>query len=299
MTTKEDDITPLDDDRDLDGDPNADASDVSTGDGADNDLRDEGEPGGDHPGFIRGRKEYRLRKRTENTLAVEREARIRAEERAATLERDTRRPADSTADRADDGNRRLTVQELDTDVKEGRRSVVEAMDILNSQRVEDSFKQRDDANRSEASASRQLDIASREITAYKELAPSLGTGEHPRFKDIAGEFRKLRGEGHPDDIRTEVLAIRTVLGPLDRFKKRTELAGGDRRRAGANHAESGGNRGDGGRRHSDPNAMTIKHADGKTYTVPQKYVEHWKRRGFDKANMEKEASYLSVGQLTV
>jgi hypothetical protein len=252
---------------------------------------EEGEPSGDHPGFVRGRKEYRIRKQTERELLAERESRIRAEQKAATLEATSRQAQNVPAGEVNpaSSNKKVTREQIHAAVNSGELDQLTAADLLSDLKIEEVMTRERNRVAVESSATKQLDSALSQIHQYVEVAPSLGTHQHPRFAEVSKEFSKLVGEGYVSSPKTELLALRTVFGPLERFKRQTV---GVPERRGSNHSElnSGGIRAA-----NAPSDNALRTAAGEA--VPQRYVNHWRSRGYTVDEMKKEAEYLSKDQI--
>jgi hypothetical protein len=255
-------------------------------------VSEEGEPSGDHPGFVRGRKEYRIRKQTERELLAEREARIRAEERAATIEAVGRRaPSVPTGEVINEGgNKRLTREQIHSSVNDGEMDQLTASDLLAEIKIEEVMTRERNRAAVETSNSRQLESALGQINQYIDIAPSLGTHQHPRFGEVSKEFNRLVGEGYINSPKTELLALRTVFGSIERFRRQSG-SGSERRNS--NHSElNSGGISQGG----TPNDKILRTSKGEA--VPQRYVNHWRSRGYTAEEMKREAEYLSKDQIT-
>jgi hypothetical protein len=239
---------------------------------------DEKEPGGDHPGFVRGRKEYRLRKKTEVQLQTEREARIRAEERNKFLE--------TVPQATPQPERRLTREEIKTAVESQEMDVLDATEYLSESKRLEQEKSESVIRNEQAKIKVQFDDARKEIDGYIGLAPSLGgKHDHPRFTEVQAAFNQLVAEGYGSDIRTERLALREVFGKLDSFKKRVEA---NKQRRSDHHVESatGGN-------HIGMNTNRGKNEFGD---IPKHHQDYWNKRGFTLEERKKEAETIRKRQ---
>jgi len=258
-------------------------------------VSEEGEPSGDHPGFVRGRKEYRIRKQTERELLAEREARIRAEERTAMIEAASRQapsvPAGEVVDRGNGGsNKRITREQIHAAVNSGELDQLTASDLLADIKIAEAMTRERSRAAVETSNSRQLESALGQINQYIDIAPSLGTHQHPRFGEISKEFTKLVGEGYASSPQTELLALRTVFGPIDRFKRQSG-SGAERRNSSHSELNSGGIHQTG-----IQNDNLLRTSRGEA--IPQRYIDHWRSRGYSAEEMKREAEYLSKDQIT-
>lgn len=58
-----------------------------------------------------------------------------------------------------------------------------------------------------------------DLASYKRLKPEILEHGSDKRQEIEAEFKALRKAGLPNDLRTELAAIRAVLGPLEKLEK--------------------------------------------------------------------------------
>ena len=138
----------------------------------------------------------------------------------------------------------------------------------------------------------QLVRATAEIKKYVDVAPSIATKDHKDWKSVeAAYFDDVANFGAPKDPRTELRALRTVFGPVDRFKARVDAA----KRLPDHHTEVGGGTG------VEIPSTNIPIDTTSTITdlsqVPKRFTNFWDTRGMSKEDQLKEARYLRPSQL--
>lgn len=131
--------------------------------------------------------------------------------------------------------KRFTRAELSAAVKAEQITQEQADDIFAKQVTEDA---KDGAVRAALEAvsgrTQQKEIDG-DLAQYKRLEPGLRDRSSELFEKVRGEFQYLRERGSPDNLATELAAIRAVLGPVDKLEKAKSAA-----RAAEHHEESGG-----------------------------------------------------------
>ena len=230
------------------------------------------EPGGADPQAIRARKEYRARKRAETAAQSEREQRIALEARLQALEetREERRAAQPVVPPVT----RYTGVQLQEAVDTGRittADMIEYMAETKATQVRATQRVRDTQDSQERDHQK---TAMTELDAYAKAYPQL-TGEHPQRSAIQQEYRRLTEDfGLPGDIRTQLMAIKLVLGPVSRLGEQKVSRDAARVKATQDlHAETGGTGTAGAP------AVTPAAIDAQISKLPAIHQEYIKRRG--------------------
>jgi len=81
---------------------------------------------------------------------------------------------------------------------------------------------------SQFDSSRQIN---HDLKEYKRLKPGIARNGSEEREKVAEEYRYLLSIGLPDDVKTELTAVRNVFGPVDKLEKKIELE---------THQETGG-----------------------------------------------------------
>ena len=120
------------------------------------------------------------------------------------------------------------------------------------------------------------------VAKYIDAFPSLRDNSSDDFKAVAREYQSLVNDGHPDDVRTQHLAVKSVLGSLDRHMR---SRGSDDLGRGGNStfSETGGG---GGR-------DTTTGKDDPLKLIPKPQIEYWQKLGYTREMMLNEAKYFS------
>jgi hypothetical protein len=161
--------------------------------------------------------------------------------------------------------------ELRREVEEGVISEDEMDEILYRQSEERISQRVSEQVRSKSEEDRRVERHNAEMASYKALAPdAFDDGTELRGK-IAAEYRSLVELGSPDSYVTELVALRTVLGPADRLQrgKRTTEAFQD--------GSVGGSQGNGLRTDGIPKELTERQIEHYAQRVgPGKLYPDWK-----------------------
>lgn len=229
---------------------------------------DEGEPGGSSPQEIRARKEYRARRGLEKQLESERIERVRVEERLRALEE--YRPAAPAAP----AEREYTAEEVQTAIDAGQFTVAQAAEYF----AEVKAKRLQAQAVQVAAAAEPFKRAVTEVNEYIAHLPWTKDQTSPEFKQVKAEYQSLvRDFGYADDIRTQLVAIKQVAGPLEKIKQRMQVATQTRQaRAATAHSETpaGGNV----PRKTDDIANapeSMKRVWDRTNTTPAQRAKEW------------------------
>lgn len=130
----------------------------------------------------------------------------------------------------------------------------------------------------------------RDISRYKQLKPEIMERGSDVREKIAAEYQYLREAGSPESIATELVAIRAVLGPLEKLEKAA-----DTRRAAESHQESGGG-GEGGDKKGGNSGgkKLVDHLKGDAKEYYEKGIKSGRYpKGWD--DVEAELKYASPG----
>lgn len=136
--------------------------------------------------------------------------------------------------------KRFTRAELSAAVKAEQITQEQADDIFAKQVTEDAKTGAVRAALEAVNGASQQKDLDNDLAQYKRLEPGLRDRSSELFGRVKSEFDYLRARGNPDNLATELAAIRAVLGPVDKLEKAKSAA-----RAAEHHEESGGG-GDGG-----------------------------------------------------
>lgn len=138
--------------------------------------------------------------------------------------------------------KRFTRAELSAAVKADQITQEQADDIFAKQVTEDAKSGAVRAALEAVNGATQQKDIDNDLAQYRRLEPGLRDKGSELFERAKAEFDYLRSRGQPDNLVTELAAIRAVLGPLDKLEKAKSAA-----RAAEHHEESGGG-GEGGRK---------------------------------------------------
>jgi hypothetical protein len=138
-----------------------------------------------------------------------------------------------------DQPKRYTRTELKAAVSAEQITQDQADDIWAKQVKEEARDEALAAVRDDASRRTQQEQIDNDLTEYKRLAPEIRDKSSDKFEQISAEFQYLVKRGSPNNLATELAAIRAVLGPLDKLK----TAKAERRAE--NHEEQSGGEGKG------------------------------------------------------
>lgn len=236
------------------------------------------EPGGADPQAIRARKEYRARKRAEVAAQSEREQRIALEARLQALE-EAREERQVTTPAAVPATR-YTGAQLQEAVDAGRITSADMMEYLAETKATQLLAVQRTRDMQDMQQRTHQQTAMAELDAYAKAYPQL-SGEHPQKAEIQQEYRRLiQDYGMPGDIRTQVMAIKMVLGPVSRLEEQRAGREAARTRAGQTfHAEGGGNV-------ASSDAGTATTIDAQVLRLPAIHQEYIRRRGLRGKELE-------------
>ena len=246
-------------------------------------TQDLGEPGGDSPQEIRARKEYRLRKKIEAEAQTEREKVIALEARVQTLQEVVERKPQTTpvAPPA-----RLTSAEAWQKVDTGEWNRESASEYIADTRYLANRSQEQQEDKAVREILGPVEEAKKEALEYVKLIPSLATKAHPKWGEILQSIEFYRREDpRRTQVQAERLALREVLGPIDRVRENLRVSVA--RPSGDHHMETRGGGGFGDR----SGKGTDKYAD-----IPQFTKDLWERTNTSQKDREIEAKYFRENQ---
>lgn len=172
------------------------------------------EPGGTDPTAVYARKQRQERNRLAKQLAVEREARIRMEERLKTIESQRQAPQEEKI---------WSPSEVRRAVEQGLITQEDATVFLADQTVKQTHKRLEAERRKQEEDARPIMVAQQEIAQYLTIAPYLSDDTDPRTQRIADIYNQNRyAYNLPDNLVTKAMAIKQVLGPVDRLQKQNQ-----------------------------------------------------------------------------
>ena len=179
------------------------------------DEGEQGKPGGADPQSVRARQEYqrRVAKERENT-ELQRQLNILRGEVNVLKEQKETKPAETV----------YTMVQVNAAVDAGTLSRADAdryiEDIIIPRRLQDTLRKEKEADQKLEPEKR----AQNELIEYVKVQPWLNNTGDQRFTQVAVEFNRLQSEyGLPDNWVTKNLAVRNVLGPIERLKERAAL----------------------------------------------------------------------------
>lgn len=123
--------------------------------------------------------------------------------------------------------------------------------------------------------------ASTGITQYMERFPQLRDTSSGEFAKVKREYDFLLGMGYDDTDRTQLVAMRTALGPVEDRERRSRAE--DISRETSTFSEGGG----GG-------AGVLSDADKNNplKDIPKEQIEYWQKKGYSEEEMKAEAPYV-------
>jgi hypothetical protein len=177
-------------------------------------LDDDSRPGGPDGQDVRARKEYDRRKEAEaDRDRLAREAEL-LEQRIQALEAEknnNQQPIPAN----------MTEAQIHEAYSAGRMDAATAERELERARINerDTFKKEIlDTVKQSMTAEQLVREANEEIEEFVKIYPDLKDKDSKLFGQVRSEYRRLRSLNSPDNPLTEHLAVRTVLGSLDRAK---------------------------------------------------------------------------------
>ena len=236
---------------------------------------DDGEPGGSSPQEIRARKEYRARRGAEKQLESERLERVRLEERLRALEE--YRPAAPVAP----AEREYTADEVQAGIDAGKVTVAQAAEYF----AEIKAKRLQAQAVLEAKAAEPFKKALTEVNEYMALLPWTQDYNSVQFKQVKAVYNRLiTEEGEPNNIKTQRLALREVVGSLETLRQRQQVATQTRQaRAAGAHNET-------------PAGGSIPRKSDDISHAPADMVRVWDRTGTTPAQRAKEWAHHQKSQ---
>jgi hypothetical protein len=184
--------------------------------------------------------------------------------------------------------KKYTRQEVNAAVASQAITAEQAEDILAKQLREDAIVEAERRILGKVEAKRAQERVDTDLEEYKRLDPSIMEEGSETRQRVREEFEYLVGlgnegaAGNPKTLQTQLLAIRAVLGPLDKLRTAKSA-----RRETESHEETGGSTGSGQRR------TESKGAWDKLDQRQKSYYEAAIREGLykDRKAVEAELSY--------
>lgn len=132
-----------------------------------------------------------------------------------------------------------------------------------------------------------------ELDAYIKAIPSLNDKTSDEYDEVKSEYQKLIGMGSPDNTVTELLAIKSIFGSLDRVKGKSNqnIDQYDRDNRDTSMETSGGSR------PSDRNSGSGGGNESLLKRVDPETRQYWDYRGFTKERQMKLASQIEPRKL--
>jgi len=191
------------------------------------------------------------------------------------------------ASRKDDDRqapKRFTRAELKAAVDAGQITQEQADDRWASQVREEAIEHANATANAAVDARTKKERIDADISAYKRLKPEIMESGSETRKKVQEEFNYLTSIGQPKSVETELAAIRSVLGPLDKLQK----AANSRRVE--DHDEQGGSSGDSGG--GKPTGKKLVDAlKGEHKDFYQRGIKSGRYKDWE--DVEKELSYAS------
>lgn len=217
-----------------------------------------GEPGGKDGQSVYQRKLYRENKQLRQRVSNDEIEKARLEERLKVLEEQGKSK----------GPRRYTPQEISDAIQAGTISQAEGLQYLARTEAADEVERRDRAKGQAEAIQRPVQKASEEIGRYVQAAPWLSDDSDERTQNVAVRYHSLLTDyGLPANEVTKALAIREVLGPIDRLQKQREAANLTARSTATHTASPAGGSG------------TERGSADAVSKVPKEMVDYWRSTG--------------------
>jgi len=173
-------------------------------------------PGGSDGQDVRARKEYDRRKQAEQQLEESLVSQNAMEQRLAALEA---KPAENVSS---EGLEKLSETQIHEEYGAGRMDATTAERELERARKDErtDFKQEiiDSVNQQQETKG-EIARANSEVEEFIKIYPDLRKNDSPLFGQVKAEYTRLRRLNSPDNPLTEHLAVRTILGSLERAKE--------------------------------------------------------------------------------
>lgn len=141
----------------------------------------------------------------------------------------------SSQQKEEEKPQRYTRQQLKQAVDAGQISQEQADDVWARQLEADVTERATAVATNAVSQKATKERVDRELADYKRLKPEIMDRGSELRGDIAEAYRRMVGRGLPETEATELAAIESVLGPLDKLENAAKA-----RRAPESHQESGG-----------------------------------------------------------
>jgi len=234
------------------------------------------EPGGSDGESVYQRKLYRENKQLGKQLEQERLDKARLDERLKILEEQKEAP--KTVEQV------FTITQVEQAVEDGRISRTEGerykAEVLLPKLLDREFTKRDNQREAKEKLERPLAKAKTEISEYVQLIPTLTQDGDPRATEVFQRYNELVNEYDlPATDVTKAVALRDVIGSLDKLRKQAEVRNLTRNGT-TNQVEAGAGGTDHKANEGDP-----------TKKVPADMVAEWKRTGATDEQVKKFAQF--------
>ncbi len=234
-------------------------------------------PGGSDGQDVRARKEYDRRKQAEQDRDEALANQNAMEERLAALEA---RPATAIQTPV----AKLTESQVHEEFSAGRMDATTADREIERARIDEREAYTNEImnkvdQREQTKA--EIKIANAEVEEFIKIYPDLKKKDSSLNTQVKAEYARLRRLNSPDNPLTEHLAVRTVLGSLDRAKENSSrtVDDYDRENRDVSNISSGGRPSDG----MESNNPSLKKVDKETRAW-------WDEQGYDKEKQERLAN---------
>ena len=169
-------------------------------------------PGGTDGTAVYARKQHQEAKRLAKQLASEREARIRAEERAKTL---------TESKVASPEEKIYSAAEVQRAVDQGLITPADATVYLSNITAKETYRKLESERQQKEAEARPIVAAQQEIDQYLTAAPYLSDDNDPRTQKVVDVYNQIRYKFNlPDNLVTKAMAVRESLGPVSNLQKR-------------------------------------------------------------------------------
>jgi hypothetical protein len=129
-----------------------------------------------------------------------------------------------------------------------------------------------------------------DLKSYKRLKPEILDKSSETRQQIEEEFKALRSSGLPNDLRTELAAIRAVVGPLNKLEQAAKAT-----RA-PESEEQGGGSGDGGKPKPGAGKKLVDHLKGDAKEYYERGIKQGRYKDWDAVEAELKYARPSVRQ---
>lgn len=240
---------------------------------------EEGEPGGESPDAVRGRKEYRARKKLEGQMRELQVEKANLQGQLQTFQEQGKTPKGN-------GREAWTSETLGRAINDGKVEDTPEnrlhVEQLKEQELEDRVAQRVETRVSQTSRQQE---AIKGLKAYAEAYPALDDTSSEVWKSARREMEDLVSAGaDPKNPIIQLQAVKAALGPLSRAKQRKDAEGHDAMtREGSPETHTGG---------GSPEPKTGGWKSG----IPATQIEYWEGKGHSEKEQKELAAHWRQAQ---